>query len=168
MHDAQRAGHSPAPDRGLRRQSRSPVSLSLTSTSSTSLTLPSVPVVQTLARWDLAGDVYDDRLAFPVLDQLLLPQMAVHELFGEFHARIIDDRRIRLEPAIEGHGDRPRTREHFGIFDRHFVADCISADRRITLDKMQRVAMKISSPIEPVFSVEVRDVDNQRIFLPMT
>src|SRR4051812_47072328 len=93
--------------------------------------LPSVPIVQTLARRNLAGDVDDDRLAFPALDQLLLPKMPVHELFRELHARIIDDCGVRLQAAIERHGDRPWTSEDLRVFDRDFVTDGIGADRRI-------------------------------------
>jgi len=124
-------------------------------------------LVETIARRNLARDVHDDGLPFPVLDQLLLPKMPVHELFRELHARIIDDRRIRLQAAIERHGDRPRTREDLRIFDRDFVTDGIGADRGIPLHKVQRVAMKVSGSIEPVFTVEVRNVDHQRIFFPM-
>ena len=61
---------------------------------------------------------------------------------------------------------RPRTREHLRILDRHFVADGVGTDRRVTLHQAQRVAVEVPGSIEPVLAVEVRHLDDQRISFP--
>src|SRR5262245_45979192 len=83
--------------------------------------LSSVPFVQTITRRNLPGDVHDQRLAFPVLDQLRLPKMSVHELFGELDTRIVEHRRVLLQAPIERDRNGPGPRDRLGILNRHFV-----------------------------------------------
>src|SRR4029077_15047288 len=81
------------------------------------------PLIETVARRDLAGDVDRHGLALPVLHQLLFPQVAVHELLDELVAAELEELHVRLDAPVERHGDPPRPREHVGIFDRHVVLD---------------------------------------------
>src|SRR5262249_27489077 len=91
----------------------------------------SVPFVQFVARRNFAGDIYAHRLAFPVLDELLFSKTPVHEFFRKLDARIIEHGRVRFQPSIERHRNRPGLGERLRIVDRHFVANRIGRDRRI-------------------------------------
>ena len=46
------------------------------------------------------------------------------------------------------------------------VLQHIAADRRIALDDVQRLAVKIAGPIEPCFAVERVHIDDQRVAFP--
>ena len=80
--------------------------------------------------------------------------------------RILEELRIRFQAAIERHRDSPGTRKDFRIFDRHFVANGVRSDRREAFNEMQRFAVEIAGPVEPVLVVEIRHIDDQRIPLP--
>src|SRR6476660_10574548 len=100
-----------------------------------------IPLVELVSGRNLSSDVHAHRLAFPVLHQLLFPKVPVHELLCELDAVVVEHGRIRLEPAVERHRDGPRTAEDFRVLDRDVVADRIGADRRETLNEMQRFAV---------------------------
>src|SRR5262245_3807432 len=138
-----------------------------TKTSSTRAASPTVPVIELLTRRDLPRDVNDDGVSFPALHQLLLAQISVQELFDEFDAAILHELRVRLQAAIQRHGDSPRAGKGLRILDRHLIVDGVWADRREALDQVQRVAMEIPGPVEPVLAVEVRHIDDQRVPFPV-
>src|SRR5215510_6326195 len=85
--------------------------------------LPAVPLIELIARRDLAGDIDCHGLAFPALDQRLLAQMSVHELLGKFIAAELEQLHVRLCAPIERHGDAPWPGEDIGILDRHVIPD---------------------------------------------
>src|SRR5689334_12372536 len=70
----------------------------------------------------------------------LLAQFAVHQLFDELDALELHQLRVRLDAAIQRHGDLPRPRESVRIFDRRLVPDVIGAAHRVTLGHFQLVA----------------------------
>src|SRR5262252_3046110 len=128
--------------------------------------LPAVPLIEEVTRRYLAGDIDDHSIAFPMLDQWLLAEISVHELLGEFVAAEFEQLNVRLHATIERHGDAPRPREDFGVFDRRFVPDDVGRPQRESLDHVQRVAMKVAGAVEPAPVVEIGHVDNQRVTVP--
>src|SRR5213078_1548609 len=64
------------------------------------------------------------------------------------HAFVFEHTGIRVHSFIERHADLPGPGEHLGIFDGSFITQMRSIDRRIALDHMQGIAMKISRVIE--------------------
>src|SRR5690348_2878379 len=104
MHD----GPTPrAPNPGSQRPlfpARSQALCASIASLSLSSSLPAVPLIELIARRDLASDIDGHGLAFPALDQRLLTQMSVHELLGEFIAAELKQLHVRLRPPIERHG----------------------------------------------------------------
>src|SRR5262245_58857919 len=130
--------------------------------------LPAVPVVEPVTFWNLPPDVEDEPFALPVPDERLLAQPAVHELFDELDAAVLEQLRIWLQPSIERHRELPRFGEHVWILDGHLVVDRVLRDGSEALRHMQRLTMIVAGPVEPVLAVELRYVSDQRIAFPPT
>src|ERR1041384_3821152 len=64
----------------------------------------------------------------------LLPKTAVHQLFGELHALVLEQPRVLFDATIERHADLPGTREPLRIFNRRFIGERVGAARRVALD----------------------------------
>src|SRR5439155_10527501 len=127
----------------------------------------SIPFKKAVAWWNLARDIDNHRLAFPPLHQLVLANMSIQELFRKFDARVLDELNMGFQPAIERHRDSPWPRKNFRILNRHLVANGVRTDGREALHKVERSAVKIPGPVEPVFAVEARHIHDQRIALPV-
>src|SRR3989442_2721498 len=86
--------------------------------------------------------------------------------FSKRKALVLEDLRILFLMTIEEHAHLPGFREHLRVFDGGFAVDLFWADRRVTLDHVQGVAVEVPGPVEPGFVVELEHVDDQRIPLP--
>src|ERR1043166_3419331 len=67
------------------------------------------PLVSLVAFGNAARHVNDDRVAFPVLHQLVLAQVAEEGLLDQLLAAKIHKQRVVVELAVEHHLHRPRT-----------------------------------------------------------
>ena len=103
-------------------------------------------LIEFVAGGYLARDVDHDRVAFPVLHQLLLAQMAQEGFLHQFNALVFHQLRVGFELPVQHHAHLPRTGEHVRIFDRHVVAQRVGGDRRKALDDVQRVAVEVAGP----------------------
>src|SRR5579862_4969379 len=92
--------------------------------------------------------------------------MPIKGFFDLLDAAEIEDLRIGFETPIERQTYFPGLRKYFRILDRRFIADRVRSHGRVALRNVQRIAMKISRPVEPGVRRKVRDVDNQRISVP--
>src|SRR5207302_7438860 len=92
---------------------------------------------------------------------------SIQKLFCKLYTGVLDELNVGLQPAVERHRNLPWARECFRIFDRHFVVDGVGTDRSVTLRQVQRSAVEVSSPVEPVLAVETRYVDDKRIVVPV-
>src|SRR5215471_8254397 len=79
--------------------------------------LPTIPLIELIARRYFALDVDRHRLAVPVRDERGFAKVPVHELLGEFVAAEFEKLHVRLDASIERHGNAPWPREHVGILD---------------------------------------------------
>ena len=70
-------------------------------------------------------------------------------------------------PAVERHAHFPGPRENFWIFNCRFVLNHIRAGARVALDNVQRLAVKVSGPVEPGLVVESRHIDDQSFAFPV-
>ena len=102
-----------------------------------------------------------------MFDQLLLAKMSIQELFDKLLAPVLDELRIRFQTTIEGHADLPWPRKHLRILDGGFVLDGVGRDRREPFDHVQLIAMEIARPVEPCLVVEIGQVDDQGVPLPV-
>src|SRR5207245_9176053 len=93
--------------------------------------------------------------------------MTINCFFDHFNTPEVHELRIGFEPAVERKADFPRLREYFGIFDRRFVLDRISRNRRVSLDNMQGVAMKIAGSIKPGIRGEAGSINEKCVSVPM-
>src|SRR5437667_12814503 len=89
--------------------------------------------------------------------------MPIKGFFDVLDAPEVEDLGIRFEAAIQRQTDFPGTGEHLWIFNRRLIADRVLAYWRVTLRKVKRVAMKISSPVEPCVRRKIRYVHDQCI-----
>src|SRR5216684_2273807 len=103
------------------------------------VSLPSVPLVELVAGWDLSGDVDVHRLAFPMLHQRLLAKIPEQELLRKFNAAVLEQLHVRIHPAIDRHRDAPWPCKHLRVFNGDFVTDDVRRLERKTLDEMQGV-----------------------------
>src|SRR5207244_3690526 len=55
-----------------------------------------------------------------------LSQMSVHQLFDKFHALVLEELCVLVDPSVERHGDLPGTGEDIRVFDRGFVVQVVS------------------------------------------
>src|ERR1700676_1451622 len=93
-------------------------------------------------------------------------QGAIQQLLGKLDADVFQELRILVHPAIQRHGDLPWPREDLGVLDRGFVRQMVGPRGRITFGHVQRVAVKVSGPVEPGVFVEARDVDDEGLSIP--
>src|SRR5690242_9944664 len=126
-----------------------------------------VPLIKTVTGGHFAGDIHDDGVTLPVLHQLFLAQTSVHELFRELVAAKLEELHVWLHAAIKRHGDAPGPREYLGVFNVHFVPNDVGRLQRVALGEMQGIAMEIAGAIEPAAVVEVGDIHDERVSLPM-
>src|SRR5262245_40018787 len=70
-------------------------------------------------------------------------------------AFVFEQLSVLLFVPIKEHAHLPWSREHFRIFDRRFVPDVIGSGRRVTLDDVELLAVKIAGAIEPGHIVEM-------------
>src|SRR5262245_54847756 len=84
------------------------------------------PLMDLLGRRTFSRNVDNYGLAFPTLDQLLLPQVPVQELFYEIDTVIFEDLRTGFKTSVKRHRDLPRPCKHLRILDRGFVVECVS------------------------------------------
>src|SRR5881394_2984870 len=96
----------------------------------------------------------------------LFAKVTIQELLGEFYTSEFQKLSVFLESAVEGHADLPGAREHLGVFDRGLVLNHVGPGRRISLDDVKRVAVKVPGAVEPRLIVERRHVDHQRVSFP--
>src|ERR1700680_4528601 len=73
-----------------------------------------------------------------------------------------------VRPALLSNTHRPRPRKHRRIVDRRFVVHRVGVHERQSLHDMRLVAEKIADDAEPEFRVEIGDVHDQRVPLPVT
>src|SRR5437762_14220123 len=92
--------------------------------------------------------------------------MAVHQFLDELYALVFHHLRVLPEVAIERHADFPWPREDLGVLHRRFIIDRVPIDERVPLDDLQRLAVKISGPIEPRLIDLIGDIYHDRIALP--
>src|SRR6266704_7110128 len=119
----------------------------------------SIPFKKAVAWWNLARDIDNHRLPFPPLHQLFLANMSIKKLFGKLDAGVLDELNIGFQTAIKRHRDSPWPRKSFRIFNRHLVTNGVTMDRREAFDKVERSAVKIPGPVEPILAVEARYVN---------
>src|SRR5262249_56603064 len=96
-----------------------------------------------------------------------LLQVSVHQLLDEFDAFVFEELSVLFLTAVEGHGDFPGACKDLGILDRCLVGQVIRTVPRIALDYMECVAVEVSGTIEPRLIVEPRDIDDERVTVPM-
>src|SRR4030095_10921018 len=96
----------------------------------------------------------------------LLAELPEQELLGERHTLELEQLDVGLHPAIEGEPDLPRTREDLGVFNGGFVHHVVRAGRRVALDDVQHVAMKVAGAVEPGLFALAGHVDDQRVAFP--
>src|SRR5204862_5925176 len=94
--------------------------------------------------------------------------MTINCFFDHFNTPEVHELRIGFEPAVERKADFPGPREYFGIFDRRFVLDRIWRNRRVSLDNMQGVAMKIAGSIKPGIRGEAGGINDKCVAVPTT
>src|SRR5438067_2012698 len=70
------------------------------------------------------------------LPRLLAPlwHMSVHQLFDKFHALVLEELCVLVDPSVERHGDLPGTGEDIRVFDRGFVVQVVSISEIVALD----------------------------------
>src|SRR4030095_4144436 len=76
---------------------------------------------------------------------------------------VLEQPEIFLLVPIEHHAHLPWPREHLRIFDRRFVVDVIGVGKRVPLDDVELVAVKIAGAIKPRLVIEIGHVDHQRV-----
>src|SRR5262245_59451964 len=76
---------------------------------------------------------------------------------------MFEELRVRVLVSIQRHADLPWSREHLWILDRDLVEHVVGPCRRVPLDDVQGLAVKVARTIEPRLIREVHDVDDQRI-----
>ena len=81
-------------------------------------------------------------------------------------APIVQDLHVGFEAAIERHRDRPGPRKDVRVLDRDFILDGVLVDQRKAFDQTQRVTVEVAGAIKPRPTVEIPDLDNQRVSLP--
>src|SRR6188768_1935634 len=96
----------------------------------------------------------------------LVPEMAVQEIFHEFHASELENLRIGLDAAIEGHAHLPWPGKDLGILDRHLVVERVGAPSGEAFHHVQRIAVEVAGTVEPAQVVEPLRIDDQRLPFP--
>src|SRR5207247_9331533 len=94
--------------------------------------------------------------------------MTINCFFDHFNTPEVHELRIGFEPAVERKADFPGPREYFRIFDRRFVLDRIWRNRRVSLDNMQGVAMKIAGSIKPGIRGEAGGINDKCVSVPIS
>src|SRR5688572_32667827 len=87
-----------------------------------------------------------------------------HEAEGV--AFVVEHAHILLNPTIQRQTYLPRPCEYLRIFDGRLIADVVRGDRRIALDDVQRLAVKVAGAIEPRLVGEVDHINDERVPLP--
>src|SRR5262245_14071290 len=90
----------------------------------------------------------------------LLSEMSIDELFRKRDTLELQHLRALVEPAVHRKAHLPRPREHFWILDGCLVPENVGASRRVTLDDVQRIAVKISGAIKPCLVVQTRHIND--------
>src|SRR5260370_24122820 len=99
--------------------------------------------------------------------QRFFAPLAIYQLFHELHALEIQKLLALLLASVKRHADLPGPCEDVGILDCRFVRDHIRTTTSVTLDHVERVAMKIPRAVEPGLVVETGHVDYQGVSLPV-
>src|SRR5262249_26655437 len=97
----------------------------------------SVMVVSPQAR---PADVSADPAASDSLRELL-ELLERRQWIPESQALVLEDFEVLLDAAVQRHADRPRPREHLRIFDRRLVLQMVRADRCVSFNDVQLVAV---------------------------
>src|SRR6202022_117876 len=87
--------------------------------------------------------------------------MSIHQFLGERHTLELQELGVLFQAPIERKTHLPGAREYLWIFDGCFVAHHVRTGGSITLDYVQGVAMKVSSPVKPSLVVESGHIDDQ-------
>src|SRR5436309_11280656 len=92
--------------------------------------------------------------------------MSIYELFRKLDTLELQGLDVRLHTPIQRHSDLPGTRKHLRILDRGLVHQMIRRQRRVALDDMQGVAVKVTRAVEPGFIVESGHINDQGVSVP--
>ena len=95
---------------------------------------------------------------------LLTRERAVR-LFG-FRLADVLEKPVPIRAPVQSDADGPRLREDFRILDGRFVLNRVGVGHAVSLDHVERVAVKIARHVEPGFVVVVGDVHHQRVAVP--
>src|SRR4029077_12211233 len=90
-----------------------------------------------------------NRLVISTSPARLLVVLSEQHLFHKRLALELHELHVLLDPSIEDEAHLPWPRKHFGVVDCGFVLEVVGTERGVTLHHMERVAMKISGPVEP-------------------
>src|ERR1051325_7956419 len=82
-------------------------------------------------------------------------------------ALVFEQLRVGFAMPVEQHADGPGTSERLAVLNPSLIREEIRFSARDALDNMQRVAMEISRPVEPGLRIEIGDIHDQRLALPM-
>src|SRR5688572_2142562 len=96
----------------------------------------------------------------------LLAELPEQKLLGERDTLEFQQLEVGLHPAVERESNLPRPRVHLGVFDRRFVHQVVRAGRRVALDDVERIGVKVSGTVEPRFFTLTGDVHDQRVAVP--
>src|SRR5687767_4642941 len=95
----------------------------------------------------------------PSPDESSAPRL--HPAPEEIDAVVVQELLILLGPAVNRHAHLPGSRKDLRILDRRLVVHHVAGfERRVALDHVQRIAVKVARHVEPRQVVEVRDVDD--------
>ena len=94
-------------------------------------------------------------------DHVVVVVIAARRRFRQ-QARVL----VRIE-AQHARCHDPRLREHFGVFERHLVAERVALPCEL-LDDVQLIGVKISALLEPGQIVKCDRVDDERVAFPAT
>ena len=96
----------------------------------------------------------------------LLTRERATRLFG-FSLTYVLEKPVPVSPPVQRDVYGPRLRKNLRVFDGRLVLNRVAAGHAVSLDDVQRVAVKVSRHVEPGFVIVVADVDNQRVSVPM-
>ncbi len=84
-----------------------------------------------------------------------------------FAFAVVFEKPIPIRAPMQREADGPRLGENLRVVDGGFVLNRVWAGHSIPLDDMEHIAMKIPRHVEPGLIVLARDVDHQRVAIPM-